>query len=97
MERQAAAAVAGHYGLTERVALAVEDPSAPGAYELEPLCGHVELVDDAGLPVTDVGEAGRIVGTGYLNQALPPLLAAPLPRGPGRSARDLYLPLPSPR
>ena len=66
-----AAAVVGHYGLTERVALAVEDPHAPGEYELEPLYGHVELVDDAGLPVTDVGETGRIVGTGYLNHAMP--------------------------
>ena len=73
MERQAAAAVVGRYGLTERVALAAGDPRAPGEYELEPLCGHVELVDDAGLPLTDVGQAGRIVGTGCLNHALPPL------------------------
>ena len=92
VERQAAAAVVGHYGLTERVALAAGDPRAPGEHELEPLCGHVELVDAAGVPVTDVGEAGRIVGTGYLHQALPLLLAPPLPRGPGRSARERYLP-----
>ena len=56
---------------TERVALATGDPRAPGEYELGPLYGHVELVDDAGLPVTDVGETGRIVGTGYLNHAMP--------------------------
>jgi phenylacetate-CoA ligase len=66
-----AAAVVGHYGLAERVALAVEDPRAPGEYEFEPLYGHVELVDDAGSPVTDVGATGRIVGTGYLNRAMP--------------------------
>ena len=56
---------------TERVALATGDPRAPGEYELGPLYGHVELVDDAGLPVTDVGQTGRIVGRGHLNQALP--------------------------
>jgi len=66
-----AAAVVGHYGLAERVALAVEDPRAHGEYEFEPLYGHVELVDEAGAPVTHVGETGRIVGTGYLNHAMP--------------------------
>jgi phenylacetate-CoA ligase len=58
------------YGLSERVAIAGELVEEPDTYEFEPLYGLVELVDDAGQPVTRTGERGRIVCTGFFSRAM---------------------------
>jgi phenylacetate-CoA ligase len=41
------------------------------SYEFEPLYGAAELIDDAGRPITEVGQEGRIVGTGFLSTGMP--------------------------
>ena len=62
--------VIAHYGMTERVAIAGELVDGPETYEFEPLYGIVELVDNAGKPVTVPGQTGRIVCTGLFSKAM---------------------------
>jgi phenylacetate-CoA ligase len=59
------------YGLSEKVAIAGELPAEEDVYEFEPLYGITELVDDDGMPVTELGKSGRIIGTGFISTAMP--------------------------
>ncbi|MBR1221738.1 phenylacetate--CoA ligase family protein [Bradyrhizobium sp. U87765 SZCCT0131] len=59
------------YGLSEKVAFAVERDGEPDTYEFNPLYGYTELVDDDGRPVTTPGTVGRIVSTGLLYKGMP--------------------------
>jgi len=58
------------YGQTERAALAASMPD-DDRYFFWPLYGWVELVDDAGRPVTEPGVLGEIVVTGFDNEVMP--------------------------
>lgn len=70
IEKSFGVPIMGHYGMSERVAIAGEIISSPGTYEFEPLYGVVELVDDDGKPVTVPGLRGRLVSTGLFSQAM---------------------------
>lgn len=59
------------YGLSEKVLFASEVQDAPGVYEFNPLYGLAELVDSEGRPVTEVGQEGTLVGTGFLSTGMP--------------------------
>jgi phenylacetate-CoA ligase len=59
------------YGMSEKVAIAGEVPGEPDLYEFEPLYGFGELVNDQGQPVTETGQPGRIVATGFLCTGMP--------------------------
>lgn len=59
------------YGLSEKTLFAGEVPGHPGVYELEPLYGLAELVDDDGGPVTEPGREGRLIGTGFISTGMP--------------------------
>jgi phenylacetate-CoA ligase len=59
------------YGLSERVAIAGENPGWPDVYSFEPLYGITELIDENGNPVSRVGQRGKIVATGFLSAAMP--------------------------
>ena len=61
--------IANFYGLSEKVAFAVENDDL--TYTFEPLYGAAELVDDEGQPITEVGKEGRIIGTGFLSTGMP--------------------------
>lgn len=63
------APLANFYGLSEKVLFAVENDDL--TYSFEPLYGAAELVDDHGRPITEVGQEGRIVGTGFLSTGMP--------------------------
>lgn len=58
------AALLPFYGLSEKCAFGSPDTTRPGAYCMSPLYGFTELLDDAGIPVTQPGTSGRIVSTG---------------------------------
>jgi len=64
-------AFAVFYGLSEKVAFAVEVPGEEGLYEFNPLYGVTELIDEKGDPVVEPGREGRIVGTGFLSTGMP--------------------------
>lgn len=59
------------YGLSEKSAIAGELPTESGTYEFEPLYGITELVDDLGAPISEPGQAGRLIGTGFISTAMP--------------------------
>ena len=59
------------YGLTEKVAFAVSDPTGPEVYRFNPLYGYTEMVDDGGSPITEPGRSGRIVSTGLIFRGMP--------------------------
>ncbi len=59
------------YGLSEKVAIGGEIPGQPDVYEFEPLYGAAELVDAAGNPITEPGQKGRLVGTGFVSLGMP--------------------------
>lgn len=63
--------IAPFYGLSEKVAFAVEIEEEGGIYEFNPLYGLTELLDDDDLPVTEPGREGRIVATGFLSTGMP--------------------------
>jgi phenylacetate-coenzyme A ligase PaaK-like adenylate-forming protein len=65
------AEIAPFYGLSERVLFASEVQGEEDVYAFEPLYGHAELVDEDGLEVTEPGQRGRIVGTGFLSTGMP--------------------------
>src|SRR5205823_15060808 len=50
--------------------IAGELPEEPDIYELHPLYGFSELVDDAGHQIERIGVRGRIICTGFLNSAM---------------------------
>jgi phenylacetate-CoA ligase len=56
------------YGQTEKSILASER-AASRDYHLYPQYGVTELVDAEGQPVTQAGQRGQLVGTGFLNRA----------------------------
>ncbi|MCO6389004.1 hypothetical protein [Aliihoeflea sp. 40Bstr573] len=62
-------AFAPFYGLSEKALFARE--VADDIYEFEPLYGLAEMVDDEGAPVTEPGEEGRLVGTGFITHGTP--------------------------
>jgi phenylacetate-CoA ligase len=76
-QRQCIAEAFGHrpilpsYGLSERVAIAGEVQGERQIYAFEPLYGVTELVDDSGVPLTEMGCRGRIVATGFISAAMP--------------------------
>lgn len=59
-----------HYGHSERSVMAASMPDDP-RYFVWPLYGHVELVDEAGRPITQAGVQGEVVATGFDNRAMP--------------------------
>ena len=59
------------YGLSEKVALAMESQAEPQQFEFDPLYGFAELLDDHNRPVTKPGRRGRIVGTGFMSVGMP--------------------------
>ena len=65
------AIIAPFYGLSEKVAFAVERPGEPDTYEFNPLYGYTELLDEQGRPVTTPGRSGRIVSSGLLFRGMP--------------------------
>jgi phenylacetate-CoA ligase len=62
--------IANFYGLSEKVLFAREI-SSDGFYQFDPLYGHAELVDEDGLPVTEAGREGRLIGTGFTGRSMP--------------------------
>ena len=58
------------YGLTERVAFALERMDKPGVYDVNPMYSTVEILDDDDRPVA-AGQRGRIIGTSHINTAAP--------------------------
>ena len=78
------------YGLSEKVLFAAELPGRPGVYAFNPLYGLAELVDAAGQPVLEPGQAGRLVGTGFLTTGMPFIRY-----DTGDSARLVELPTPA--
>lgn len=62
--------VLNHYGHSERVLMAAAIPGDDRLY-FWPQYGHVELVDDAGAPITTPGVVGEIVGTSFDNGVMP--------------------------
>jgi phenylacetate-coenzyme A ligase PaaK-like adenylate-forming protein len=65
------AEIAPFYGLSERVLFASEVDGEEDLYAFEPLYGHAELVDENGRAVTEPGQRGSIVGTGFLSTGMP--------------------------
>ena len=59
-----------HYGQSERVLMAASMPDDE-RYFFWPQYGHLELIDEAGRPVTRPGVLGEIVGTGFDNHVMP--------------------------
>ena len=59
-----------HYGQSERILMAASMPD-DNRYFFYPHYGHLELLDDAGQPVTRPGAMGEIVGTGFDNHVMP--------------------------
>jgi phenylacetate-CoA ligase len=59
------------YGLAERVAIAGEVIDRLQVYAFEPLYGVTELVDEAGVPVSRIGQRGEVVATGFISSAMP--------------------------
>ncbi|MDO1582795.1 hypothetical protein [Rhizobium oryzicola] len=63
--------LAPFYGLSEKVAFAIELEGDEGIYEFNPLYGLTELLDEDDNPVTEAGREGRIVATGFLSTGMP--------------------------
>ncbi|RYH03695.1 MAG: phenylacetate--CoA ligase family protein [Alphaproteobacteria bacterium] len=61
--------IANFYGLSEKTLFATEGEDL--TYSFEPLYGAAELVDDEGLPITELGKEGRLIGTGLLSTGMP--------------------------
>lgn len=65
------ARITSFYGMSEKVLFASGDPDDPGAFDMSPLYGVAELVDDEGRRVVEPGRRGRIVGSGLLFHGMP--------------------------
>ncbi len=59
------------YGMSEKVAFAVERPGAPGVYAFNPIYGFPELLDAEGQTITTPGVWGRVVGSGFMSLGMP--------------------------
>jgi phenylacetate-CoA ligase len=59
------------YGLSEKNVFACARVDDPDVYDLDPLYGYAELLDQHGAPVTVVGERGRLVSTGLIFHGMP--------------------------
>lgn len=58
------------YGHSEKLVMASECEHSSN-YHVFPTYGYCELIDDKGNPVNTPGQEGEIVGTGYINRAMP--------------------------
>lgn len=58
------------YGHCEKLVAAAECEHSSD-YHVWPTYGYFELLDEKGAPVTSVGQAGEIVGTGFINRVTP--------------------------
>lgn len=58
------------YGHTEKLVMAVECEQCDD-YHVWPTYGYFELLDETGQPVTQPGQRGEIVGTGFINTVMP--------------------------
>lgn len=58
------------YGQSEKLVLAVGCEKTDD-YHVWPTYGYCELLDGSGNPVTTPGQRGEIVGTGFINRAMP--------------------------
>ncbi|MGE3182085.1 MAG: glycosyltransferase, partial [Phycisphaerae bacterium] len=58
------------YGHSEKLVLAGECEHTTD-YHVLPTYGYCELIDDEGNPVTEPGQQGEIVGTGFINRVVP--------------------------
>lgn len=58
------------YGQSEKVAAAAGCEHSPD-YHIWPTYGYFELLDEQGQPVTEAGQRGEIVGTGFINEVVP--------------------------
>lgn len=65
------AVIVPFYGMSEKVAFAVERAREPDTYEFNPIYGYTELLDEKDRPVTTPGRSGRIVSTGLLFRGMP--------------------------
>lgn len=65
------ATIVPFYGLSEKVAFAVERAGEADTYEFNPIYGYTELVDDEGRPIVTPGQAGRVVSTGLMFRGMP--------------------------
>ena len=63
--------IAHFYGLSEKALFADELADEPGNYVFNPLYGLAELVDECGQPITEPGQEGRVIGTGFLSTGMP--------------------------
>ena len=70
IERVFGCPVLVHYGHSERAVMAGSMPD-DHRYFVWPLYGHVELIDEAGRPITEAGVQGEVVATGFDNRAMP--------------------------
>jgi phenylacetate-CoA ligase len=59
------------YGLSEKCAFGSLVPDCADVYEMNPLYGLTELLDDDGAPVTEPGRRGRVVSTGLQFVGMP--------------------------
>lgn len=62
------APVLSFYGLSEKAAFAAQCLLSDD-YHVEPLYGVIELADEKGRPIQEMGTLGEIVTTGFLNRA----------------------------
>lgn len=58
------------YGHSEKLVLAAECENS-NDYHVWPTYGYFELLDEDGKPVTNPGQRGEIVGTGFINTVMP--------------------------
>jgi len=58
------------YGHSEKLVLAAECEQSEN-YHIWPTYGYFELLDEKGNPVTEPGQRGEIVGTGFINTVMP--------------------------
>lgn len=58
------------YGHSEKLVLASECEHTSD-YHVHPTYGYFELLDEDGDPVTEPGQVGEIVGTGFINTVMP--------------------------
>jgi phenylacetate-coenzyme A ligase PaaK-like adenylate-forming protein len=65
------ATITSYYGMSEKVLFGSELVDKPGTFEIEPLYGIAELLNDKGDQVVQPGEIGRIIGTGLLFVGMP--------------------------
>lgn len=65
------ARITSFYGMSEKVLFATEVVDVPDTFEMEPLYGICEIVDDAGELILEPGQAGRLIGTGLLFHGMP--------------------------